>query len=124
MKAVLRWLLCTAATASLVTLFAQYPAVNNQAPTDINAVDIAQTAPLTADDAAVIEPALPAPLEGYYLREYDGRLAVFQSGNEEPLHVFNVSIATMSEYDQTELREGIFAESLNDLRSLVEDYTS
>ncbi len=124
MKAVLRWLLCTAATASLVTLFARYPAVSNEIATDIEPPGIAQTAPIAAAEATVIEPAPPAEQQGYYLREYEGRLAVFQSGSEEPLHVFNVSIATMSEYDQVELREGIFAESLSELRSLVEDYTS
>ncbi len=124
MKTVLRWLLCTAATASLVTLFAAYPAVTNEMPKDSDPAGIAQAVPITAAEATIIDPPLPAERQGYYLKEFEGRLAVFESGNETPLHVFNVSITTMSDYDQAQLREGVFAETLNELRSLVEDYTS
>lgn len=124
MKTVLRWVLCAAATVSLITLFARYPAVSNQMVADTPSIDAARDVPSMAAEVTVIEPAPPAEKEGYYLKEYDGRLAIFQLNEDTPLHVFNVSISTMSEYDQAELHKGIFAQDIDELRLLVEDYTS
>ncbi len=124
MNTVLRWLLCTAATVALVTVFANYPKVGNNIISDTDTSHAAHTTPIPVAETTVIDSVPAAEKQGYFLKEHDGRLAVFAAGSSEPLYVFHVSIGTMSDFDKDALREGIFAQDLTELRDLVEDYTS
>ena len=60
----------------------------------------------------------------YVLKDYDGRLAVFKTGQEEPELVFDVFVSTLPEYDQTALQSGVAAKDLEELNRLIEDYIS
>lgn len=60
----------------------------------------------------------------YMLKEYDGKLAVFVEGEEEPQDIFNVYIKTLPAFDQGQLHQGIKVESYGELLSLIEDYIS
>lgn len=124
MKSVLKWMLCTAASAGLIILFAHYPAVDVTAPADLPKLAAQQLSPAAEEAPMGDLPSENNRPQGFYLREFDGRLAVFESQSDTPLHVFNVSISTMSDYDRSALREGIYAQDLIVLRGLVEDYTS
>lgn len=66
----------------------------------------------------------PAPHPAYTLREYDGRLAVFEAGEEEPVRVLDLEVRLLPPYDQGLLRTGIEAADEQELRRLLEDYTS
>lgn len=63
--------------------------------------------------------------QGYLLSEYDGRLAVYDFGAKQPRQVFDdIYIRLLPEYDQEELKKGIFVPDDNTLSRLLEDYTS
>lgn len=61
---------------------------------------------------------------GYYLKEYNGELAVFRGDSSTPFKVLGVSINVMSDYDKKLLSEGIYAENESALNTLIEDFTS
>ena len=65
------------------------------------------------------------PLQiGYYLKEYNGELAVFRGESETPYRKLGISTNVMSDYDRQQLAAGIFVQSEKELNSLIEDYTS
>ncbi|MGN0620401.1 MAG: hypothetical protein ACI4I9_00915 [Porcipelethomonas sp.] len=64
------------------------------------------------------------PVIGYYLKAYDGELAVFRGDSETPYRRLDVSLSLMSEYDRSALEKGIYAENESVLNRLIEDYTS
>ena len=66
----------------------------------------------------------PAPQPAYTLREFDGRLAVFAAGEEEPIQVLDLDIRLLPPYDQGLLRAGIDTADEQELQRLLEDYTS
>ena len=61
---------------------------------------------------------------GYYLKEYNGELAVFRGNSDTPFKMLGVSINVMTDYDKKLLSDGIFAEDEIKLATLIEDYTS
>lgn len=59
----------------------------------------------------------------YILREYNGRLAVFENKEDIPEEILDVSISIFPENDIIKLREGITAESRDELMRLIEDFS-
>ena len=66
----------------------------------------------------------PPPPYAYLLREYQGRIAVYTAGQEEPDMVLNVMVKHLPEYDRRQLEEGITVASYSELESLIEDFSS
>ncbi len=60
----------------------------------------------------------------YRLSVYDGRIAVFETGETEPVEVFDVFVASLPYNEQIELRNGLTATGRSELQKLIEDYTS
>lgn len=60
----------------------------------------------------------------YMLREYEGRIGVFQYGSEEPEQILDVPVKYLPEYDQVQMAQGIPCHSYQELTALMEDYTS
>ena len=60
----------------------------------------------------------------YRLREYQGKLAVFQAGESEPQQILDLDVSLLPPYDQGQLRAGITAQGEEELARLLEDYTS
>ncbi len=60
----------------------------------------------------------------YIVRAYQERLAVFRPDAETPEMLFDVYIATLPDYDQALLEQGIPAENYQVLMRLIEDYIS
>ena len=61
----------------------------------------------------------------YVLREYEGKIALFQNradGREEIYKIYEISISLLPESDREKLKEGIETESLSEALQLVEDY--
>lgn len=58
------------------------------------------------------------------LREWNGQIALFESGSDEPAEVYEVSVAALPEEEQQRLREGIVIEDEQMLASLLDNYTS
>ena len=60
----------------------------------------------------------------YILREYDGRLGVFEPGGAVPQTVLDIYIHNLPETDQQALKQGVVAENYAALIRLIEDYIS
>ncbi|MCL2023650.1 MAG: hypothetical protein FWG82_04685 [Oscillospiraceae bacterium] len=77
--------------------------------------------------AKEISQPLPAVEVGesyWILREYDGILGVFRDREPQPFEIYNVNISTLPDEDRELLRQGIVAHTDEELRGLLEDYTS
>ena len=60
----------------------------------------------------------------YLLKEYQQQIGVFHPGEDTPLQILDVYVATLPYADQIRLKEGIPAESEVELQALIEDYES
>ena len=60
----------------------------------------------------------------YLIRDYNGRIAVFLEGMEEPELIFDIYTKTLPELDQQQLSQGIVVVGYQRMTRLVEDYTS
>ena len=62
--------------------------------------------------------------ERYLIRDYQGRVAVFLEGVEEPEMIFDIYTKTLPKLDQQQLTKGIPVEGYQQMTRLVEDYIS
>jgi hypothetical protein len=60
---------------------------------------------------------------GYVIREHNGKVAVFYHDGRL-FKAYDVLVSTLPEYDKTQLKQGVYAETFQKMRSLIEDYTS
>ena len=60
----------------------------------------------------------------YLLRDYEGKLAVFEVGADEPFQVTDVRISTLPLVDQQALQAGIEAKDKAELTQLLNDFCS
>lgn len=60
----------------------------------------------------------------YYLREYQGKLAVYLPGKDQPEKVFDVYLTTLPAYDRGQLQMGVPVRDYEQLVQLIEDYIS
>ncbi len=58
------------------------------------------------------------------LREYNGQVARFEEGNDTPLEVYDVAVASLPPEIQAELAEGIVVKGEEELLSWIENLTS
>lgn len=68
-----------------------------------------------------------APTErvaGRILREWNGQIALFESAVDEPVEVYEVTVAALPEEEQQRLRAGIVIEDEEMLADLLDNYTS
>lgn len=72
-------------------------------------------------EAASTQEAAQAP---YTLGVYQGKIASFHTGSDEPMEVFEVYLDSLPAVNRQELLRGIPAQSLQELQRLIEDYTS
>ncbi len=59
----------------------------------------------------------------YIIRDYQGRVAVFRYGEDEPEEVFEVFTSSLPESECERISKGITVKSDEELQSLIEDYT-
>ena len=60
----------------------------------------------------------------YILSVYEGQIAVFIRGEDEPLTLLETRIASLPQTEAERLRTGITAENAEALQRLIEDYCS
>ncbi len=58
----------------------------------------------------------------YILKDFEGRPAVFENGNTNPLYILDIFTDQLPERDRERLKAGITAKTLEEIRSLAEDY--
>ena len=59
--------------------------------------------------------------EFFVLGEYDGRIALFEEGNPEPIAVYSTPTTQINPADEALLREGIRVRGMNEVCRLLED---
>ena len=52
-------------------------------------------------------PSSQAVQAGWVMRDYQGKIAVFQDGNDNPIEVLEVYVSSLPEHDQDLLQSGI-----------------
>ena len=57
-------------------------------------------------------------------KEYNGKIAVFEKGNEKPFKVTEVHISDLPEVDKQILKLGIETDNKKNLNTILEDYCS
>ncbi len=62
--------------------------------------------------------------EKYTLRDFNGKLALFVGDETVPSEIFDVRTQSFGEVDRELLMKGITTDTEEEIRSLVEDYTS
>ena len=67
---------------------------------------------------------IPVNAVQYYLREHNGKLAVFAPDSDVPELVFDVYLSTLPAYDRGQLQMGIPIYSYEELVQRIEDYIS
>ncbi len=65
-----------------------------------------------------------APEHDYILKEENGKLAVYATGENRPRQVLEVYTATLPEYDQRLLKQGLPIKDYEELLKRLEDYSS
>ena len=60
----------------------------------------------------------------YILSDYDGRLALFSSENQEPVTVYEIYTESLPYDDYILIKSGIKVKSEEELQRLIEDYLS
>ncbi len=68
----------------------------------------------------------PQKLESadFIVREHDGKLGVFRGDSEKPFRIIDFDVSLLSEYDRTQLEEGIVIENMDELDTFIEDVAS
>lgn len=61
-------------------------------------------------------------IQYYYVREYQGKVAVFSENEKAPDTVYDVYIENLPEKDKNLLKIGLRAESEEELQQIIEDY--
>ena len=70
------------------------------------------------------EENVPIPVQSYIMKEYNGKIGIYDAKNNELLKILDVYVATLPKADRKMLSEGISAKSEYELVMLVQDYTS
>lgn len=84
------------------------------------------TAVLLPRRVAAARPAssAAAAAEGYIVKDYGGKVAVFRDSGGAPQQVLDVYTETLPPQAQEELKKGIRVANSSELLSLIENYTS
>lgn len=68
--------------------------------------------------------ARTAAVYPYQLKEYEGKIGIYRTGEDKPYRVIDVYVSTLPAADQIELRDGIYIQSDEHLQRIIEDYES
>ncbi len=60
----------------------------------------------------------------YLLKEFNGKLAVFENGEKSPKMIFDVSIDSLPEVDALDLKNGLKIKNEKELNDRIEDFIS
>ena len=89
----------------------------------ITAVVLAVCAAAFLAVSAITQRAEPDASEMYVLRDYNGRIAVFVYGEDEPQEVFDVFTSSLPRGEAERVYKGITVEGDEALQKLIEDFT-
>ncbi|MDE6004235.1 MAG: hypothetical protein K2G88_02495 [Oscillospiraceae bacterium] len=59
---------------------------------------------------------------GFILKTYQGKIALFRENSEKPYQILDIEIYLLPDADRELLEQGIFAESEEELKKILEDW--
>lgn len=80
--------------------------------------------PVQAKDSVKKETKPQNQKTGYKIQEYNGNIAVFEKGQNEPFRRTEIAVKNLPEADRKELKNGIEVTTNEELQALLEDYLS
>lgn len=118
--------LITCAALAAVSIFTAFlltfSDLSNPATPTQPAGENVESLPRSDADSGAVGPEQTA--YQYYLREYQGKLAVYLPGKDQPEKVFDVYLTTLPAYDRGQLQMGVPVRDYEHLVQLIEDYIS
>ncbi|MCH5191092.1 MAG: hypothetical protein J1F23_02905 [Oscillospiraceae bacterium] len=78
----------------------------------------------TDNSRAVPENSDTVQSDYYIVSEYEGKIAVFKNEEKFPLEIYDSFTAILPDTDRELLKNGIIANSTEELQKIIEDYTS
>ena len=60
----------------------------------------------------------------YILSDHNGYIALFDTTKQEPIEVYNILTESLPLKDINKIKNGIYANSIDELNILIEEYTS
>ncbi len=114
-------ILITCAALAVFTIFTAFLLTASELGTPAPAVPTEQTGKTLSSTPHTFG---SAPDAQYYLREYQGKLAVFLPEKSVPEKVFDVYLSTLPPYDRGQLQMGVPVADFEELVQRIEDYIS
>lgn len=62
--------------------------------------------------------------DGYYLREYENKIGVFEVGSSKPQQILDVYVSNLPLDAQELIKTGVYCKDKTELLQRIEDYTS
>ncbi|RKJ40736.1 hypothetical protein D7X94_06650 [Acutalibacter sp. 1XD8-33] len=110
-------------TAAMISLKKKSTvAAQGQPVATLQEPDMAYYTPKPASSQENSETEENLPKKGYLVTLYKGRIGVFQEGKTLPVLTADAQVYLLPQADIELLRKGIWAESLNEAKSILEDY--
>lgn len=78
----------------------------------------------TNNAAEEVPKAELSPKSTFIVKEYNGKVAVFELSNPEPTRITDVDLFDLPQEDRKLLYAGIVAENIEELSQILEDYCS
>lgn len=118
-------LLITCAALAVFTIFTAFLLTASELSAPAPAAPAEQTGETMPDiPLEKSEHLYAVPDAQYYLREYQGKLAVFLPEKSVPEKVFDVYLSTLPPYDRGQLQMGVPVADFEELVQRIEDYIS
>lgn len=76
------------------------------------------------DDKAVVSTESTTVVPLYTLGEYNGKLALFKRGYSMPVEIYDVYLSSLPDAERSKIKNGITAQSDEEILKIIEDYTS
>lgn len=64
------------------------------------------------------------PQDGYLIREYEGKIAVFTTADDELIVLTDIEVKNLPSIDRESLQNGIFMQNSVELAQILEDFGS
>lgn len=77
---------------------------------------------ILSNPASAQVPKTESIKEEYILKEFNGLLAIFKTGNNKPIEILDVPLNSLPERDIEKIKNGITANTFSEIITIAEDY--
>ena len=76
------------------------------------------------NNQTLVDEIQPDPYTGYVVKEFNGKIAVFEKGVANPYRMTDMPVSFLPDYDKNLLVGGIELDSQDEVNRVLEDYLS